>query len=54
MQKFCEKCKKAYDSSVKKCPECGNKLKKEYTAEEIKEMDKAVIRDTFTTMYTLF
>lgn len=40
MYKFCEKCKKKYDLKEKKCPVCGTKLKKEYTEEEIKEIQK--------------
>lgn len=54
MQKFCEKCKKAYDSSVKKCPGCGNKLKKEYSADEIREMENTAIMNSITTINSLF
>lgn len=54
MQKYCEKCKKAYESSVKKCPECGKKLKKEYSPEEIKELENVAIMNSITTINTLF
>lgn len=40
MYKLCEKMWKKYDIEVKKCPECGYKLKKQYTEEEIKAIKK--------------
>ena len=37
MYKICENCKEKYDLKEKKCPQCGGKLKKQYTEEELKE-----------------
>ncbi len=54
MQKYCEKCKKVYDSSIKKCLECGKKLKKEYSPEEIRKMEETAIMNSITTINTLF
>ncbi len=47
----CPKCNKQFDKSVKKCPECGKRLKRQYTEEELekikKENDEALIVNTF-------
>ena len=40
MYKICENCKEKYDLKEKKCPQCGGKLKKQYTEEELKEIQK--------------
>lgn len=40
MYKACVNCGKQYDLSVKKCPECGGKLRKQYTEEELEEIKK--------------
>ena len=40
MYKICENCKEKYDLKEKKCPQCGGKLKKQYTKEELKEIQK--------------
>ena len=49
MYKICENCKEKYDLKEKKCPQCGGKLKKQYTGgklkkqyteEELKEIQK--------------
>lgn len=37
MYKVCKNCGKQFDLSVKKCPECGGKLKKQFTEEELEE-----------------
>ena len=38
--KVCIDCGKNCDLSEKNCPVCGGKLKKQYTEEEIKEIQK--------------
>ena len=40
MYKICENCKEKYDLKEKKCPKCGRKFKKQYTEEELKEIQK--------------
>ena len=40
MYKIGENCKEKYDLKEKKCPQCGGKLKKQYTEEELKEIQK--------------
>ena len=40
MYKIGENCKEKYDLKEKKCPLCGGKLKKQYTEEELKEIQK--------------
>ena len=45
MYKICMNCGKKYDLSEKKCPkrkcpECGGKMKIQYTEEELKEIQK--------------
>ena len=40
MYKICIDCGKKYDLSEKKCPVCGEKLKKQFTEEELKEIQK--------------
>ena len=40
MYKICENCKEKYDLEEKKCPKCCRKLKKQYTEEELKEIQK--------------
>ncbi len=40
MIKFCESCNKQYDRNLKKCPDCGKRLKIRYSEEEIKEIQK--------------
>ena len=51
MYKICENCKEKYDLEEKKCPKCGRKLKKQYTEEELKEIQKQnddmMVIDTF-------
>ena len=39
MYKIGENCKEKYDLKEKKCPQCGGKLKKQYTEEELKRFD---------------
>ncbi len=51
MYKFCEKCKEMYDLKEKKCPKCGGKLKKQYTEEELKEIQKQ--NDDMTVINTM-
>ena len=46
MYKVCKACGKQYDLSVKKCPECGGKLKEQFTEEELEEIKKQ--NDDFT------
>ena len=47
----CPKCKKEYEESVKKCPVCEKRLKRQYTKEELekikKENDDALVINTF-------
>ena len=50
MYKVCKDCGKQYDLSVKKCPECGRKLKKQFTEEELEEIKKQ--NDDFTAIST--
>lgn len=50
MYKVCKECGKQFDLSVKKCPECGGKLKKQFTEEELEEIQKQ--NDDFTTINT--
>ena len=40
MYKFCVNCGEKRDLSEKKCPVCGGKLKKRFTEEELKEIQK--------------
>ena len=40
MYKICKNCGKKYDLPEKKCPACGGKLIKQYTEEELKEIQK--------------
>ena len=46
MYKVCKNCGNRVDLSVKKCPECGGKLKKQFTEEELEEIKKQ--NDDFT------
>ena len=46
MYKVCKNCGKQFDLSVKKCPECGGKNKKQFTEEELEEIKKQ--NDDFT------
>lgn len=50
MYKVCKECGKQFDFSVKKCPECGRKLKKQFTEEKLEEIQKQ--NDDFTTINT--
>lgn len=50
MYKVCKECGKQFDLSVKKCPECGRKLKKQFTEEKLEEIQKQ--NDDFTTINT--
>ena len=51
MIRVCTDCDKEYEESMKKCPVCGKKLKKQYTEEERekirKENEEALIINTF-------
>lgn len=40
MLNYCSKCKKKFECSFKKCPNCGSRLEKQYTEEELKKMQK--------------
>ena len=40
MYKVCMDCGEKCDLSEKKCPKCGGKLKKHYSEEEIREIQK--------------
>lgn len=40
MKKYCVKCKTEYDENATKCPKCGKRLKKQYTQEELKKIQK--------------
>ena len=40
MYNVCKKCGKRFDLKEKKCPDCGCKLKKEYTEEELKAIQQ--------------
>ena len=51
MYKVCEKCKEKYDLKQKKCPKCGGKLKKRYTEEELKKIQKQ--NDDITVINTM-
>ena len=50
MYKVCKNCGKQYDLSVKKCPECGGKLKEQFTEAELEEIKKQ--NDDFTAIST--
>ena len=50
MYKVCIKCGKKFDLKEKKCLDCGGKLKKEYSEEELKELQKQ--NDDFTVINT--
>ena len=51
MYKFCKTCKEKYESQEIKCPKCGKKLFKQYTEEELKEIQKQ--NDDMTVIDTL-
>ena len=51
MYKHCEKCEKDYDCTLKKCPDCGEKLVKQYTKEELEQIKKQ--NDDFTVINTM-
>jgi predicted amidophosphoribosyltransferase len=51
MYKICKDCGKKCDLSEKKCPVCGGKLKKQFTEEELKEIQKQ--NDDMTVINTL-
>lgn len=40
MKKVCEKCGREFEDNIKKCPICSKKLKKVYSEEELKELQK--------------
>ena len=40
MYKICKDCGKKCDLSEEKCPVCEGKLKKQFTAEELEEIQK--------------
>ena len=40
MYKICKDCGKKCDLSEKKCPVCGGKLKKQFTEEELKDIQE--------------
>ncbi len=40
MMKICEQCRKQFDEKQKKCPVCGKRLKKQYTEQELKNIQK--------------
>jgi len=40
MDKFCVDCGEKCDLSEKECPVCGGKLKKQFTEEELKEIQE--------------
>ena len=40
MFKTCKDCGNKYDLSEKNCPACRGKLKKQFTEEELKELQK--------------
>lgn len=40
MKNYCEKCGKEFDIKKKKCPVCGEKLRIDYSEEELKEIKK--------------
>ena len=46
MYKVCKNCGKQFDLSVKKCPECGGELKKQFAEEELEGIKKQ--NDDFT------
>lgn len=48
---FCEHCQKQYDESMKKCPDCGMKLKPLYAPEELAEIEKQ--NDDMTVINTM-
>ena len=52
MYKHCDKCEKDYDCNLTKCPVCGKKLSKQYTKEELEQIQKQ--NDDFTVINTLF
>lgn len=51
MVRYCEECNKTFGCEAKKCPDCGAKLKKRYTQQELdaieKENDDITIINTF-------
>ncbi len=51
MKKYCDKCQKEYKPELKKCPDCGGKLKVKYTEEELCKIQKQ--NDDFTVINTL-
>lgn len=51
MIKYCKKCKKEFDCKVKKCSDCGGKLEKQYTEQELEEIKKQ--NDIITTINAL-
>ncbi|MBQ7433392.1 MAG: hypothetical protein IJV50_08045 [Lachnospiraceae bacterium] len=52
MKKYCEKCKKEFSETSKKCPLCGKRLKKILTEQEQKELQQQ--NDDFTVIHTMF
>lgn len=40
MKRYCVKCKIEYDEKATKCPKCGKRLIKQYTLEELKNIQK--------------
>ncbi|MDR0812925.1 MAG: hypothetical protein LBO63_02835 [Oscillospiraceae bacterium] len=51
MTKYCKHCSREYDSALKKCPDCGGKLRENYTEEELEQIQKE--DDDFTVVSTL-
>lgn len=51
MMKICGYCHRQFDEKQKKCPICGRKLKKHYTEEELREIQKE--NDDMTVINTL-
>lgn len=51
MKAYCEKCKKEFDARLKKCPDCGKKLKTILSEQEQAEIQKQ--NDDFTVINTM-
>lgn len=51
MKAYCENCKKEFDANVKKCPNCGKKLKLILSEQEQAEIQKQ--NDDFTVINTM-
>lgn len=51
MKTYCGNCKKEFDSKLKKCPDCGKKLKPILSEQEQAEIQKQ--NDDFTVINTM-